>query len=210
MTEVATRQANLGRGIRLELFTIIYNVVEGLVAFIAGVLSGSPALIGFSFDSAVESVSGGILLWRLDGERRRGIDGEALEVMERRALRVVALTLLAAAAYVGFDAVRSLILAEPPEPSLLGIATAAASLVVMPWLARQKRRTAADLGSAALEAETSQTLACTYLSAALLVGLGLNAAFGWWWADPVAALVITGFLLREARDAWNADPCCRV
>ena len=205
MTELAERRRNLLRGSLLELFTVVYNLGEGLLAFLAGVIAGSPALIGFSFDSAIEAASGGAVLWRLEAERRRELDEDALERMERRVLRFVALTLLLAAGYVAFDSVRSLVAGDRPEPSLLGIAVAAASAVVMPLLAWQKRRTARDLKSGSLRAEMSQTLACTYLSLSLLVGLGLNAAAGLWWADPLAGLAIALFLVREAREAWAGE-----
>lgn len=205
MTEITERRRHLLRGSLLELFTVVYNVAEGLIAFVAGIVAGSPSLIGFSFDSAIEAASGGAVLWRLETERRRELDEQALERMERRAVRFVALTLLAAAAYVAFDSVRSLIVGDRPEPSLLGIAVAAASAVVMPVLALQKRRTARHLRSGSLRAEMSQTLACTYLSVSLLVGLLLNAVAGWWWADPLAGIVIALFLVREAREAWTGE-----
>lgn len=205
MTEIAQRRRDLLRGSLLELFTVAYNVIEGLIAFTAGIIAGSPALVGFSFDSAVEAVSGGIVLGRLEAERRRELDEDAVERLERRVQRLVAITLFLAAGYVAFESARSLLVGDRPEPSLLGIAVAASSVVVMPVLAYRKRRAARSLGSGSLHAETMQTLACTYLSASLLVGLGLNAAFGLWWADPLAGLVIAAFLVREAREAWRGE-----
>ena len=202
---VTERSANLRRGSLLELFTVLYNLAEGIIAFIAGVLAGSPALVGFSFDSAIEATSGGVVLWRLEAERKGDLDEEAVERLERRTQRFVAATLLLAALYVGFDSVRSMWTGDRPDPSLLGIAVAASSAVVMPVLAYRKLRVARALRSGSLRAEMSQTLACTYLSVALLIGLGLNALFGWWWADPVAGLVIAGFLVREAREAWQGE-----
>lgn len=191
------------RGRRLEYLTIGWNSLEGLVAVAAGTLAGSVALVGFGVDSAIEVSSGAALLWRLhlDSPERR-------ERAERIALKLVGVSFLALAAYVAFDAVMSLVRRESPEVSYVGIALAALSLVVMPLLARAKRRVAAGLSSRALQADSRQTDICAYLSAILLGGLILNAALGWWWADPAAALVMTPIIVKEGVEALRGETCC--
>jgi divalent metal cation (Fe/Co/Zn/Cd) transporter len=195
------RAAGLRRGRLLEYLTIGWNMLEGVVAVGSGLVAGSAALVGFGVDSFIESLSGGALLWRLrsdeDSERR-----------ERIALKLVGVSFLALAAYVAYDAASSLVRREPPEASYVGIALAAVSLVVMPLLARAKRRVAAGLGSRALEADSRQTDICAYLSAILLGGLLLNALIGWWWADPVAALVMVPIIAREGVEALRGETCC--
>lgn len=200
----ATRSALLARGLRLEYVTVGWNIVEGLIAVSAGLAAGSIALIGFGVDSFVESISGSVLIWRL-GAEARGADEERVEHVERRAARLVAASFLVLAAYVAFEAFRTLAAQDRPDASPVGIALTAVSLVVMLWLARAKRDTGVALGSRALIADSHQTFACWYLSATTLAGLGLNAVFGLWWADPVAALGITVFLVREAREAWEGE-----
>lgn len=194
----AIYSANLRRGRRLEYLTIGWNSLEALVAVGAGILAGSVALVGFGFDSVIEVSSGIILLWRLAGDEGR----------EELALRLVGLSFLALAAYVAFDAVKSLWLAEAPTESYVGIVLAALSLIVMPLLARAKRRVAADLSSRALEADSRQTDICAYLSAILLAGLVLNALYGWWWADPLAALVMVPIIVKEGIEALRGETCC--
>jgi divalent metal cation (Fe/Co/Zn/Cd) transporter len=184
MPTQALRELHVQRGIALEYLTIGWNALECLVAVIAGWVAGSVALVGFGVDSAIESVSGSILLWRLRAERQ----GKHAEAVERKALRLVGISFFLLAAYVAFDAGESLIQKEAPEGSPVGIALAVLSLVVMPLLARAKRRTAASLNSPALHADSRQTSLCAYLSVILLGGLVLNAWMGWWWADSVAAL----------------------
>ena len=196
---VGARSA-LGRGRRLEYLTLGWNVVEGVVSVGAGVFAGSTALVGFGMDSFIESVSGAILLWRLQ-------DHEHHARREELALRLVAVSFFLLAAYVAFEAARSLLLREPPEASWPGIVIAALSLIVMPWLARQKRNVASELGSRALAADSRQTDLCAYLSAVLLGGLLLNALLGWWWADPVAALVMAPIIANEGREAWRGEAC---
>lgn len=204
--EQANRDDLLRRGLRLEVFTIGWNVLEAGVGLAAGVLAGSVALVGFALDSLVETSSGGILLWRLRSERR-GAGGS--EELERRAVRGVALAFFALAAYVGVQAGLDLVRAARPDPSLPGIVLAAVSLVVMPVLAWRKRVAARGLDSRALQADSTQTTLCVFLSAALLVGLAANALWGWWWADPVAGLVIAVVAAREGRELWtNEDVCC--
>lgn len=185
------------RGRRLEYITIIWNSLEGIIAIGAGILAGSIALVGFGVDSVIEVSSGAIILWRLvSGEHR-----------EQLALKLVGLSFLALAAYVAFDALKSLWFIEPPEPSYVGIALAALSVFVMPVLARAKRTVAAQLNSRAMHADSRQTDICAYLSAILLVGLVLNAIFGWWWADPVAALVMVPIIAKEGFEALRGETC---
>lgn len=194
------RGALLRRGRRLEYFTLAWNAVEAVVAVGSGVLAGSTALVGFGVDSLIESSSGAILLWRL----RDGVQGEA---REDTALRLVGLSFLILAAWVGWDALNTLLYREGPEESLVGIVLAAVSLVVMPLLARAKRRVARGLESRALEADSRQTDLCAYLSAILLAGLGLNAVLGWWWADPVAGLAMVPIIGREGLESLRGERC---
>ena len=206
-TSEPDRPASLVRARRLELFTIGWNVVEGVVAITAAVLAGSVALLGFGIDSFVESASAGVLLWRITAERR-ATDPCQVEALERRALRLVGLSFFALAAWVAFDSTVALASAERPAASPLGIGLLVVSIAIMWWLAGAKRSAARALGSAALAADAAQTRACWHLSAVALTGLALNAALGWWWADPAAALGIALLLLREGREAWNGDTCC--
>ncbi|HTE65116.1 MAG TPA: cation transporter [Candidatus Binatia bacterium] len=207
MSTAATsaRLSLLQRGLRLEYLTIGWNLVEGALAVTAAVVAGSVALLGFGIDSFVESASGSVLVWRLRAEAAGDQDEEAIERIERRAERLVGGSFFALAAYIAFDAVTTLISQERPDASPLGIGVTAVSIGVMLWLARAKRRTAAELGSRALAADAEQTQACWYLSVVVLVGIGLNALFGWWWADPLAALGVTVILLREGREAWSGE-----
>ena len=203
----SARHEQLGHALRLEYLTLGWNLVEGAVAVFAAVASGSVALLAFGIDSFIECASAGILVWRLGAEGRM-VDRGAIARLDRRARRGVGLTLYALAAYVLVDASWSLLRHERPRPSFLGILVTVVSAGVMLWLARAKRRAARDLGSRALEADSFQTTACWWLSVVSLCGLGLNAAFGWWWADPVAALGMIVLLLREARGAWRGEECC--
>jgi divalent metal cation (Fe/Co/Zn/Cd) transporter len=200
-----TRATALRRGLRLEYLTVGWNIVEGAVAIAAAIVSGSVALLGFGVDSVVESVSGSVLIWRLGSEAHGRRDEEAIERIERNAERLVGASFLVLAAYVAFDATTSLLNGERPEPSVIGIALTAASIAVMLWLARAKRRAAAELGSRALAADAEQTQACWYLSVIVLAGIGLNALFGFWWADPVAALGVVVLLVREGWEAWGGE-----
>lgn len=191
------------RGRSLEYLTVGWNSLEGVIAVGAGLAAGSIALVGFGFDSVIEVASGAALLWRLhlDAPERR-------ERAERVALKVVGFSFLALAAYVAFDALKSLVAREPPEASHVGIAVATLSLVVMPLLARAKRRVAAEINSRAMRADSRQTDICAYLSAILLGGLILNALFGWWWADPAAALLMTPIIVKEGVEALRGETCC--
>jgi divalent metal cation (Fe/Co/Zn/Cd) transporter len=196
--------ALLRRALWLVVFTLAYNVIEAGVAVWSGMSAGSIALLGFGLDSVIECAASIVLLWRLSLELR-GRDPHAIEAAERRSYRFVGATFLALATYVLVEAVLTLTGGDHPESSVAGIVLAAVSLVVMPLLAWAKLRTASGLGSAALQAEAKETLACAYLSLTLLVGLALNAALGWWWADPVAALAMVPWLVREGVEGIRGE-----
>lgn len=201
------RAAVRRRAWRLEVLTVGWNLVEGVVSVWAALVAGSVALLGFGLDSFVEMTSGGILLWRLHAEKE-GMVACDVERIDQRAHRLVGASLLLLAAWVAFDASRALWVQERPEASFIGMGITSLSLVVMIWLARAKRRAAAALGSRALVADSFQTVACAWLSVATLSGLALNAALGWWWADPVAALALALLIAREGREAWLGRACC--
>jgi divalent metal cation (Fe/Co/Zn/Cd) transporter len=171
------------------------------VAVTAGIVAGSVALVGFGADSLVEALAGVTVLWRFSGMRASS------HAAERRAQQLIAASFLLIAVYVGIEATRDLIIAARPEVSWVGIGLSAVTLVTMPALARAKARVGHEIGSSATVSDSRQTMLCAYLSAALLVGLGANAAFGWWWADPVVGLLIAGVAAREARDAWRGEQC---
>jgi cation diffusion facilitator family transporter len=186
------------RALALSYFTVGYNIVEGVVSIAAGASAGSIALIGFGLDSFVESLSGCVMIWRL---RKHGtMEEEEEERVEARATRLIGYTFLVLGAYVLYESVKKLYFREIPEPSILGIIIAAVSLIVMPVLFWMKFRLGRKIGSASLIADSKETLACSFLSAALLVGLGANVLFGAWWADPAVGLVIVFFLCREGRE----------
>lgn len=187
------------RARQLAWATVVWNVIEALVAIIAGAAAGSAALVGFGLDSTVEVASALVIIWQFSG-----VD----EQRERRALRLIALSFFALAVYVSIRALLDLAGAHEADTSTVGIALAVASLIVMPALAVAKRRTGQLLGSVTVTADSQQTWLCTYLSAILLVGLVLNATVGWWWADPIAALIIAVLATREGIEAWNGDNCC--
>ncbi len=201
------RPALLARALRLEYLTVGWNLVEGVVVIAAALAAGSVALLGFGIDSFVESASGSILIWRLLAERAHS-DAEAIEAIERRAQELVALSLFGLAAFVALDALKTLALQEHPEPSAVGVAITTLSIGVMWWLARAKRRTAIVLGSRAMQADAFQTTACWWLSLIVLTGIAVSAVTGWWWADPVAAIGMTYFLVREGRQTWAGEDCC--
>lgn len=195
------RRALLTRRIRLFVAaTITYNVIEAVIAISAGTAASSAALIGFGLDSVIEVASAAAVAWQFSGP-----DPEA---RERAALRVIALSFFALAIYVTVESIRSLSGLSAAAPSTVGIVLAAVSLLVMPVLSYAQRRAGRELGSASAVADSKQTLLCTYLSGVLLVGLILNALFGWAWADPVVALVIGAVALREGREAWRGHHCC--
>ncbi len=191
-------------GRRLEYFTIAYNSLEGLLSIAAGAIAGSVSLVGFGLDSLIEVTSGAALLWRLHHDA----DPERRERVELHTLRIVGWCFIALAVYIIYESGSALIAREAPERSILGIAIAAVSVVVMPLLARAKRRVAAGIGSSAMRADSRQTDFCTYLSAILLAGLLLNALFGWWWADPVAALGMVPIIAKEGYGSLKGKPCC--
>ena len=194
------RRRRLGRRARLLAgISVLYNAAEAVVAITAGTIAGSIALVGFGLDSVVEVSSGLIILWQF----RHPLP----ESRERQAVRLMAVAFLALAAYVAFESVRALVVGHDPEPSRVGIALAVASLVTMPFLSWAQRRTGRSLGSAAVVADSTQTMLCTYLSAVLLGGLLLHSAFGWAWADPVAGLLIAAVAAREGYEAWQGKGC---
>jgi divalent metal cation (Fe/Co/Zn/Cd) transporter len=203
-TIAANRAALVLRGRRLEYFTIGYNSLEGLISIAAGAIAGSVSLTGFGLDSAIEVISGAALLWRLHHD----LNPARRERVERTTLRIVGGCFLALAAYILYESVSALWLREAPERSIIGIIVAAVSVVVMPLLAKAKRRVAAGLGSGAMQADSRQTDFCTYLSAILLGGLLLNAIAGWWWADPAAGLLMTPIVAREAIEGLRGKTCC--
>jgi len=193
-------RARLGRRAQLLAGASVgYNVFEAIVAITAGLVAGSVALVGFGLDSVVEVSSGLIILWQF---RHR-----LPESRERQALRLMAWSFFALAAYVAIESVHALLGGAEAAPSPIGIGLAIASLVIMPFLSWAQRRTGRALSSAAVVADSTQTLLCTYLSAVLLVGLVLNATLGWDWADPVAGLVIAAVAVREGREAWRGEAC---
>jgi cation diffusion facilitator family transporter len=199
------REGLVRKGQRLSWVTLGYNSLEGFVAIGAGLLAGSVALVGFGFDSAIELAASAAALWRLNAD----VDPVERERVEILTLRAVGVLFLALALYVTVEAVNALLKQEAPEETTVGIVLAAASLLVMPLLARAKRKVAIALGSRALRAESQQTQLCTYLSAILLAGLALNAFFGWWWADPAAALIMVPIIGKEGVEALRGhDSCC--
>lgn len=188
----------VARGKQLEYFTIAWNSLEGLIGLLAGFLAGSVALVGFGFDSLIEVTSGAALLWRL----HRG------EHAERATLRIVGACFVALGVYVACDSAHALWMRDAPHSSVVGIVLTAIAVVVMPLLARAKRRNAAALGSGAMQADARQSEFCMYLSAIVLAGLMLNALLGWWWADPVAGLLMVPIIGKEGVDALRGKTCC--
>ncbi|WP_433041057.1 cation transporter [Dactylosporangium sp. CS-033363] len=198
----AARRSVLTRRVRLFVAaTITYNVVEAVVAITAGTRASSTALIGFGLDSVIEVSSAAAVAWQFSGSdpQRR----------ERVALRIIAVSFYALAAYVTAESARALLLGDRAGHSAAGLVLAAVSLAVMPLLSAAQRRAGRELGSASAVADSKQTLLCTYLSAVLLAGLAVNMLFGWWWADPAAALAIAAVAVKEGREAWRGDACCQ-
>ena len=184
----------------LAATSVTYNVVEAIIAIGAGVVAGSVALVGFGLDSVIEVSSGLIILWQFNHWMP--------ESRERRALRLMALSFFALAAYVAFESIRALTSGHVPETSAVGIVLAALSLAIMPFLSWAQRRTGRALRSNAVVADSTQTLLCTYLSAVLLAGLLLNATLGWYWADPLVGFVIAAVAVKEGRAALRGERCC--
>ncbi|MBD9729732.1 cation transporter [Streptomyces caniscabiei] len=209
MTELSlgirpSRRDQLTRRIRLLVVaTITYNVAEAIAAITAGSRASSTALIGFGLDSVIEVSSAAAVAWQFSA-----VDHDVREAREKTTLRIIAVSFFALAAFVTVDAVRTLAGTGEADRSIPGIALAALSLLVMPFLSAAQRRAGRELGSASAVADSRQTLLCTYLSAVLLAGLVLNATVGWSWADPVAALVIAVIAAKEGRDAWRGKGCC--
>jgi cation diffusion facilitator family transporter len=208
---LVARERMQRRGVRLEWFTVAWNVAEALVAIAAGVAAGSIALIGFGVDSGIEVVAASALLWRFRQAKADASEDEHSHA-ERRALYIVSATFFALAVYIGFEAIQGLASRDEPESSRVGLILAVVSLAVMPTLAYAKQRTGRALASRALQADAVETWVCAYLSLALLVGVGLNLALGWWWADPVAALAMLPVIawqgwetLDEARHEQSED-----
>ena len=205
MNEIAIGRESLARrGKRLEYFTIVWNSLEGLVGIFAGVLAGSVSLVGFGIDSLIEVTSGAALLWRMSVDA----DVERRERSEKLSLKIVGGCFLALAAYIIFEAVADLRGKTAPEHSIAGIVLACVSLIVMPVLSRAKKKVGKAMGSAAMHADARQTDFCVYLSAILLAGLVLNASLGWWWADPIAALVMVPIIAKEGMDGIRAKASC--
>lgn len=200
---VLDRSSFVLRGRRLEYFTVGWNALEGLIAVTAGVFAASISLVGFGIDSFIELTSGAALLWRMSVDA----DVYRRENNERRALRIVGACFLALAAYITYESARDLWSKKAPERSIPGIVLASISLVVMPLLSRAKRKVGRALNSAAMHADAKQTEFCTYLSAILLAGLLLNALFGFWWADPVAGLVMVPIIAKEGNEGLQGKAC---
>lgn len=196
------RGNQLARAQRLAAFTVGYNLIEGTVAITAGLIAASQALTSFGYDSGVESISAVVLLWRLGAERS---DPDRVERVEQVATRAIGVSFLLLAGWVTYESVDALAGREEPDASPVGLVLTALSLIVMPVLARRKRHVATALASRAVAADAAQTMACVWLSAVVLIGLALNAALDWWWADPVAALAVVVLLLNEACEALLDD-----
>lgn len=198
------RQAMAQRGRHLEYFTIAWNTLEGLTGVWAGLLAGSISLVGFGIDSFIEVTSGARLLWRISVDE----DAERRERNEKLSLRIVGVCFIALATYIAYEAISDLSRKTAPGHSIPEIVLACVSLVVMPILSRAKKKVGNALNSAAMNADARQTDFCVYLSAILLFGLVLNAAFGWWWADPIAALIMVPIIAKEGFDGMKARTCC--
>ncbi|MDB4876165.1 MAG: integral rane protein [Gemmatimonadetes bacterium] len=201
----ADRAALVRRGQLVSRITLLYNSGEGVAAIVTGMLAGSVALVGFGIDSVIEVVSSGAALWRL----RSDVDEARRERAERVSLRIIGGCFAALAIYIALDAAHALVTHEAPAKTIAGIIVAALSVVIMPMLARAKRQVATALGSRALQADATQTDLCMYLSAIALGGLLLNALFGWWWADPVAGLVMTPIIAREGLEGLRGERACK-
>src|SRR5437667_6337374 len=200
----ASRQDVAHRGRRLEYFTVVWDSLEGLVVVAAGLLAGSISLVGFGLDSFIEVTSGATLLWRMSVDE----DIERRERNEKLSLRIVGACFITLATYIAYEAISDLATKTAPAHSIPGIVLACVSLVVMPILSRAKKKVGTVLGSAAMNADARQTDFCVYLSVILLVGLLLNAALGWWWADPVGALIMVPIVAKEGFDGIKARTCC--
>jgi divalent metal cation (Fe/Co/Zn/Cd) transporter len=200
---VSDRTVVAHRGRKLEYFTIAWNSIEGLLAVAMGLIAGSTSLVGFGLDSFIEVASGSVLLWRMAVDA----DVHRRELNEKRALRIVGICFLLLAAYIAYESGMDLVSRRAPEPSVPGIILACVSLMVMPLLSRAKRKVGHALASSAMHADAKQTEFCTYLSAILIAGLLLNALFGLWWADPVAALMMVPIIAIEGLEGLRGKAC---
>ena len=198
------RPALVRRGLWLNYLTIAYNTIEAVVSLAAGIAAGSVALVGFGVDSGIEVTASLAAQWRL----RADLEPERRERVERVSGRIIGVSFLALAAYVGYDGLETLLEREPPEASSMGLTILVLSMIIMPLLARAKRRVASGLGSRALEADATQTSLCAYLSVIALAGVGLNALLGWWWADPVAALAMVPIIAKEGVEGLRGETDC--
>ncbi|HET9140020.1 cation transporter [Actinophytocola sp.] len=206
VTASPARRSVLARRVRwLVAATITYNVIEAIVAITAGTIASSTALIGFGLDSVIEVSSAAAVAWQFSAREHA-----VRQAREKPTLRIIAVSFFVLAAYITIESIRTLLGAAEAEHSTVGLILAAVSLMVMPVLSAAQRRAGRELGSASAVADSKQTLLCTYLSAVLLIGLGLNSLFGWSWADPLAALVIAAIALKEGRDAWRGEACCAM
>ena len=201
------RQNDLQRGLLIEGISIAWMVVEAVIALMVGVTARSGAALAFGLDSLIELASAGVLVWRLRAEFSVEVPDE-IEATERRAGRLVGGALFLLAGYTLLQSAATLLLGIRPEASLPGIGLAVAAMIAMPILARIKRSVATAIGSPALRGDAACSITCAYMAAALLAGLALNALFGWWWADPISALGIVYFVIREGREAWSGEECC--
>jgi divalent metal cation (Fe/Co/Zn/Cd) transporter len=204
MMVTATRPALVKRGLQLNYLTIGYNTLEAIVALAAGIVAGSVALVGFGVDSVIEVTASLAAQWRL----RVDLDPIRRERVEHLTVRIIGGTFLALAAYVAYESVETLIAREEPDGSVVGVILLTTSVIVMPLLARAKRRVAGGLGSSALKADATQTSLCAYLSVIALVGVALNTILGWWWADPVAALAMVPIIAKEGLEGLRGETAC--
>ncbi len=202
--EKQLREGFVRKGLVLEYLTIGYNCLEGFIAVISGFIAASIALVGFGFDSFIEVASASILLWRL----RADVDEVRRERTEQTALKLIGISFMLLALYVCYDSIRALFSHKLPDESMVGIVLGLTSLLLMPLLVRSKRKVARQIQSKALAADAKQTLLCTYLSAILLGGLLFNALLGWWWADPVAGLLMVPIIVKEGIEALKGKSCC--
>jgi len=199
---VTQREYLQKRALLLSYLTVGYNMLEGIISIFAGALAGSIALIGFGLDSFIESISGGVMIWRFS---QKGKESEEEERLEKRATRLVAYTFFILGAYILYESIKKLIISDVPEPSLFGIIIAIVSLIFMPFLFYMKMKTAKALNSSSLMADAKETLACAFLSVALLLGLGLNYLAGIWQADPIVGLFIVAYLVKEGYEILTED-----
>jgi divalent metal cation (Fe/Co/Zn/Cd) transporter len=205
---IRQRQSDLQRGLTIEGVTIVWMVIEAIVAIGVGLTSRSGAALAFGLDSIIELGSAGVLVWRLRAESVGDASPDRIEAIERKAGRIVGGALFALAGYAVLQSAATLLLHVEPERSDLGIVLAAVAMIGMPVLSRVKGNVAQAIHSPALKGDAACSITCAYMAASLLGGLALNALFGWWWADPIAALGIVYFLVREGREAWNGNSCC--